>query len=116
MSVWVSMPLVGCVGYCDGCDECEQVGSAYIYGGSHVLPEANHGRAGEIDCAYLSNFVRHYRNEGLEREEPDGIEPWLRLSVRALHGADTVVLDRKQVEVMAGRLLDWLATLDAPPA
>jgi len=104
------MSLVDCwTDYCAGCDECDMLGQPYHYEASHVLPEPGMARAlSGVDCAYLSKFVRYYRDHPDGNDAPDGVEPWLRFSV----GAEDVILDRPQVQAIVTRLQEWLAQLD----
>lgn len=86
----------------------------YAYLGSHVLPETHHYRDGHVDCAWLHKFVRHAREHPESLRDPEGVEPWLRLTVRDnMDDAVNVILDREQVALMVERLTEWLdATKD----
>lgn len=109
MSIWSSMDLVSChVPRCDGCGACGGLGAPFIYHGSHVMPEANGARSGQVDCGWLSKFVRHHRDNPTATDDPDGVDPWMRFSVNE---AD-VILDRAQVTALRDGLDEWLAAVD----
>jgi len=101
MSIWATWF------YLDGGMECEE-GAPWPYNGSHVLPERNHPRgAASLDVAALSRFVRYNRDNPDGTDEPEGVEPWLRLSVNT---AD-VILDEAQVFALHDILGAWLVQL-----
>lgn len=109
MSVWASIDLVACWSEnCEGCENCG-AGTPYAYYGSHILPCENMPRDGSIDMAVLSEFVRWIRDnpDGPIELQPEGYEPWLRFSVNA----ETVILDKPQVQQMVDRLQEWLDQL-----
>lgn len=87
----------------DDSDE-RALGSPYVYEASHVLPEPDGERGGHIDVAALSRFVRYYREHPRGKDEPDGVEPWLRLGVNDA----TVILDASQVRALHATLAEWL--------
>lgn len=77
----------------------------YVYENSVTLPHEGMERDGDVDVAVLSKFVRYYREHPhSEVAAPEGIEPWLRLSVNDA----TVILDAAQVRALHATLAEWL--------
>ncbi len=98
VSIWGSLP---------GIDDDSAVGPPWVYDHSGVLPDVRRPRDGWVGIAHLCRFVRHYINHPGTTDTPDGVEPWLRLSVNE----DAVVLDEAQVSFLVDRLTDWLDEL-----
>ena len=89
-----------------------EIGSPWVYQGSHILPAQDDPRGGSIDVAAIPNHItRDGRDDGSE-----GLHDWLRLSVLEdaaterprQKGHATVVLDRGQVELLRDTLTHWL--------
>jgi hypothetical protein len=95
-----------------------ELGSPWVYQGSHVLPAVSDPRGGSVDVAAIPAFIsRDGRDDGHEGTLKD----WLRLSVDSLGsyteyegkpyvpaGRSVVVLDRMQVRVLRDTLTMWL--------
>lgn len=93
----------------DDSDERE-LGSPWIYQGSHLLPAVGDPRGGSVDIAAIPNHItRDGQDDGHE-----GLHDWLRLSVEADErtygggGYGEVVLNRPQVEALKEGLANWL--------
>jgi hypothetical protein len=98
-----------------GDDSAErELGSPWVYQGSHVLPSADDRRGGSIDVAAIPD---HITRDGRD----EGPHDWLRLSVDSedsdtqhdgkpyvAGGRAVVVLDRRQVEELRDTLSAWL--------
>jgi hypothetical protein len=84
-----------------------------IYQGSHVLPSADDPKGGYVEIASIPDHItRPGRDDGGE-----GPKDWLRLSVGSvpLPGeepreaeSDSLVLTRKQVEIVRDEMTEWL--------
>lgn len=81
----------------------------YVYEASHILPDVTGERGGYVDCSRLPKFVRHYRDNPDSSEEPDGIEPWMRLTVGP---TGDLILHARHVRALRDCLTEWLDHLD----
>lgn len=91
------------------CD-CGQPDAPLVYQGSHILPEETDERGGYVDIAMISPHVRFWRDnpDAPTSWEPDidtaPAEPFLRFGVNE----STVVLTRRNVEMVHASLTEWL--------
>lgn len=87
------------------CD-CGQPDAPLVYQGSHVLPSESDQRGGYVDIASIGTHVRFWRDnpDAPTASEPEGHEPFLRFGVNE----GTVVLTRRNVEMVAASLNEWL--------
>lgn len=90
----------------DDTDE-RQLGSPYVYQGSHILPALTDPRGGWVEVAAIPDHItRDGRDDGHE-----GAHDWLRLTVgETLEDQGTVLLDRVQVGALRDTLSEWLTT------
>jgi hypothetical protein len=96
--------------------EERELGSPWVYRGSHILPRVTDDRGGALEVAAIPNHItRAKRDDG-----GPGLHDWLRVSVSnpevpendenvARPEADaTVLIDRAQVEALRDTLTLWL--------
>jgi len=79
-------------------DEEEELGSPWVYQGSHHLPSITDERRGCVEVAGIPDFITR---DG--EDEGTSLNDWLRLSVNDC----TVVLNRSQVTELCATLIDW---------
>ena len=85
-------------------DHPDGPGRPHEYQGSHILPNTDSPRGGDIQLAEIPS---HITRDGRDDQPEDGAPwPWLRLSVDAYYSAD-VVLDVAQARYLAEQLSDW---------
>jgi hypothetical protein len=89
-----------------------ELGSPWVYQGSHVLPQRSDPRGGSVDVAAIPAFIERDGQDGGGEGE---LKDWLRLSVDADDstygsggGYAVVVLDREQVIALHSTLGAWL--------
>jgi hypothetical protein len=106
----VAVPGTAAMLTLDPAQPCTCAAGPIAYQGSHILPADTDPRAGTFDLGAIPGFIT-----GLDRpalHDGDGEDwpyhPWLRVSVNA----ETVVLDRRQVERVREELDRWLTALD----
>ena len=94
--------------------EGKDLGSPWVYRGSHVIPDADDERRGLVELGEIPAFVEDARRGVAEEDHREGDLPWLRLSVQTgtLRGEGdeaTVVLDRVQVAELRDAINGWLS-------
>lgn len=100
MSIYATIP---------GIDGDEPCGPPWIYQGSHILPDEDDPRGGNVGLALIpSHITRDGRDDAPEEGQP---WPWLRLSVD--RGDDpAVILSPAQARHLAGQLIAWADEAD----
>lgn len=109
MSIYASLPAPSDDGHKDAYEV------PLVYQGSHHLPSEDDERGGWVDLALIPGHVRYWRdNPGAPEEtEPDDAppDPYLRFGVNN----ETVVLTRRQVELVHETLTEWLIATEEKP-
>lgn len=78
-----------------------ELGSPWIYQGSHVLPAVSDSRGGWVELACIPDHVT--------RDDGTGRHDWLRVTVGVSMGElGTVLVDRAQVTAIRDALSEWL--------
>lgn len=104
MSIYASL-------YGIGGEEDAGPGEPWIYQGSHILPDEDDPRGGNVGLALIPS---HITRDGRDDQPEDGTPwPWLRLSIYA--GDDpAVLLNPAQARYLAQQLSDWADSAQPP--
>ena len=98
----------------DGEPHPDDLDAPIVYQGSNVIPSESDPRGGSVDLAHISKFVRFWRDnpDAPTHEEPEGLEPFVRLCVHSDELA-TVVLTAHQVRRLRDSLDEWLSAVSS---
>lgn len=128
MSIWASLPAPDDTDHEDDCEiwikhdhywefsgkecTCGTPSAPIIYKGSHILPEKDSERGGNVSIALIPPHVRWWRenpeaDNADEPDYPDPPDPYLRLGVNE----DTVILDVDNVKLVYESLGVWLESV-----
>ena len=96
--------------------EARSLGSPWAFWGSHVIPEREGLRMGQVELAAISAFVEDARLGVPEAYYREGWLPWLRLSVGTESSLGShpsiVVLDAAQATKIQDTLDEWLSSIE----
>ncbi|GGS41361.1 hypothetical protein F2B00_22200 [Streptomyces parvus] len=100
MSIYASIP---------GIDPEAPCGPPWIYQGSHILPDEEDPRGGEIGLALIPS---HITRDGRD-DQPDDMKPWpwLRIHI-TMTGDPTAIINPAQARRLAAQLIDWADQAD----
>ncbi|WP_328313118.1 hypothetical protein OG432_24565 [Streptomyces sp. NBC_00442] len=105
MSIYATIEGIGG----DGDGDPEDLGMPWIYQGSHVLPDKDDPRGGNIGLALIPS---HITRDGRDDQPEDGIPwPWLRLSIDASDDP-AVLLNPAQARYLGQQLANWADEVD----
>jgi hypothetical protein len=91
--------------------DSDEHGAPIAYQGSHVVPSADHPRAGNLDLGLIHGWVTAQGRSGPADEE--ALWPYLRVGAGDAQGRQVeLVLDVDQVEQLHTELGWWLAHVD----
>jgi hypothetical protein len=93
-----------------------EIGSPYVYQGSHVVPAEADPRGGSLEIGSIPNFLHHDADQNAEdlSRRVEFIRIGITEDSSTYHGGEpgdaTVVLDRRQVTELRDTLTQWLNT------
>ena len=102
-------------GFDENWEDGDETAPPWLYSGSHVLPEQNDARGGQVEVGVIPNHVCAYR-AGEENPELDERVlaahkcGFVRLGVGGDGPFQTVVLDAAHVRELRDMLTTWLDT------
>ncbi|MCT9092894.1 hypothetical protein N4G70_29075 [Streptomyces sp. ASQP_92] len=103
MSIYATIEGIG------GDGDPEDLGMPWIYQGSHILPDEDDPRGGDVGLALIPS---HITRDGRDDQPEDGIPwPWLRLSIDA-ESDRAVLLSPAQARRLGQQLANWADEVD----
>lgn len=88
----------------DDSKPCTCGSSPIVYQGSHVLPSNKDKRGGEISLGMIPGHIARRGKDNRKGKR----HHWLRVSLRAVDGGDTVLLTKLQVAKLRDELTEWI--------